>query len=120
MEEEALKLTSGENRNDEVLFRASSTAKVLQSAKNEKVKLLPNFSGTKNSFNCLKNLQQIGKSLQLNDQQVFELATIKLSEPVQEWFYHQDDEIDNWLSFKQAFLYAFPPPIQPTNIDYLA
>ncbi|CAF1541519.1 unnamed protein product, partial [Rotaria sp. Silwood1] len=53
------------------------------------------------------------------EQQIYELATIKLSGPAQEWFYHQD-EIDNWSSFKEAFLYAFPPPIQPTNIDYLA
>jgi hypothetical protein len=93
---------------------------VLQSARNEKVKLFPNFSGAENSLYWLKNLQQIGKSLKLNDQQIYELATIKLSGPAQEWFYHQDDEIDNWSSFKQVFLRAFPPPIQPTNIDYLA
>jgi hypothetical protein len=56
MEKEALKSISGENQNDELLFRSSSTAKVLQSAKNEKVKLFPNFFGTENSFNWLKNL----------------------------------------------------------------
>jgi hypothetical protein len=100
--------------------RSASPLQVLQSARNEKVKLLPNFSGSENSSHWLKNVQQIGKSLKLNDQQIFELATIKLNGPAQEWFYHQDDEIDNWLSFKQAFLYAFPSPIQPTNIDYLA
>ncbi|CAF4715411.1 unnamed protein product, partial [Rotaria sp. Silwood2] len=66
---------------------------------NERIKLLPNFSGSENSLNWLKNLQQIGKSLKLSEQEIYELATIKLS---------------------QAFLYAFSPPIQPTNIDYLA
>ncbi|CAF4326382.1 unnamed protein product, partial [Rotaria sp. Silwood2] len=99
--------------------RSTSPLQVLQSARNEKVKLFPNFSGSENSLNWLKNLQQIGKSLKLNEQQIYELATIKLSGPAQEWFYHQD-EIDNWSSFKEAFSYAFPPPIQPTNIDYLA
>ncbi|CAF1442755.1 unnamed protein product [Rotaria sordida] len=100
-------------------YRSTSPLQVLQSARNEKVKLFPNFSGSENSLNWLKNLQQIGKSLKFNEQQIYELATIKLSGPAQEWFYHQD-EIDNWSSFKQAFLYTFPPPIQPTNIDYLA
>ncbi len=98
----------------------TSPVRVLQSARNEKVKLFPNFSGSENSLNWLKNLQQIGKTLKLNDQQLYELATIKLSGPAQEWFYHQNEEIDNWSSFKQFFFHAFPPPIQPTNIDYLA
>ncbi|CAF3899268.1 unnamed protein product [Adineta steineri] len=65
-------------------------------------------------------LQQIGKALKLNDQQTYELATIKLSGPAQEWFYHQDDEIKNWSIFKEVFLQAFPAPIQPANINYLA
>ena len=118
-EEESSKITNGENQK-ELIPRSFSTVNVLQSAKNEKVKLFPNFSGTENSLNWLKNLQQIGKSLQLDDQQIFELATIKLSGPAQEWFYHQSDEINDWLSFKQLFLHAFPSPIQPTKIDYLA
>ena len=68
----------------------------LQSARNEKVKLFPNFSGSENSLNWLKNVQQIGKSLKVNDQQIYELAAMKLSGPAaQEWFYHQDEEIDN-------------------------
>ncbi|CAF2635873.1 unnamed protein product [Rotaria sp. Silwood2] len=100
-------------------FPFESSYQVLQSAKNEKVKLIPNFLGSENSVNWLTSLEQTAKALRLNDPQIYELATIKLSGPPQEWFYHQD-EIDNLSSFKQAFLYAFPPPIQPTNIDYLA
>ncbi|CAF5038681.1 unnamed protein product, partial [Rotaria sp. Silwood1] len=107
------------NSISEPSFPFESSYQVLQSAKNEKIKLIPNFSGSENFLNWLNNLQQIGKSLKLSEQQIYELATIKLSGPAQEWFYHQD-EIDNWSSFKEAFLYAFPPPIQPTNIDYLA
>jgi hypothetical protein len=109
-----------QNQYFEPSSRSTSPVQVLKSARNEKVKLFPHFSGAENSLNWLKNLQQIGKALKLDDQQIFELAIIKLSGPAQEWFYHQDDEIDNWSSFKQAFLHAFPPPIQPTNIDYLA
>ncbi|CAF1442740.1 unnamed protein product [Rotaria sordida] len=101
-------------------FSIESSYQVLQSAKNEKVKLIPNFSGSENSMNWLKSLEQTAKALRLNHQQIYELATIKLSGPAQEWYYHQDDEIFNWTSFKQVFLHAFPPPIQPTNIDYLA
>ncbi|CAF4510183.1 unnamed protein product [Rotaria sp. Silwood2] len=108
-----------ENHYLESSCRSTSPLQVIQSARNEKVKLFSNFSDAENCLNWLKNLQQIGKSLELNEQQIYELATIKLSGPAQEWFYHQD-EIDNWSSFKEAFLYAFPPPIQPTNIDYLA
>jgi len=108
------------NYYNEPVARPTSPVRVLQSARNEKVKLFPNFSGSENSLNWLKNLQQIGKTLKLNDQQLYELATIKLSGPAQEWFYHQNEEIDNWSSFKQFFFHAFPPPIQPTNIDYLA
>ncbi|CAF4297784.1 unnamed protein product, partial [Rotaria sp. Silwood2] len=108
-----------ENHYLESSCRSTSPLQVIQSARNEKVKLFSNFSDAENCLNWLKNLQQIGKSLKLNEQQIYELATIKLSGPAQEWFYHQD-EIDNWSSFKEAFLYAFPPPIQPTNIDYLA
>ncbi|CAF1130414.1 unnamed protein product [Rotaria sp. Silwood1] len=108
-----------ENHHLEPSCRSRSPLPLLQSARNEKVELFPTFSGSENSLNWLKNLQQLGKSLKLSEQQIYELATIKLSGPAQEWFYHQD-EIDNWPSFKEAFLYAFPPPIQPTNIDYLA
>ena len=111
--------SSMENHYVEPSNRSTSPLQVLQSAKNEKVKLFPNFSGSENSLNWLKSLQQIGKSLKLNEQQIYELATIKLSGPAQEWFYHQD-EIDNWSSFREAFLYSFPPPIQPSNIDFLA
>lgn len=106
--------------NSELATRDESSWKVLQSAKNEKVKLIPNFSGAENSANWLKSLEQTAKALRLNDQQLLELATIKLSGPAQEWNYHQDDNIPDWSSFKQVFLRAFPPPIQQTNIDYLA
>ncbi|CAF4555685.1 unnamed protein product [Rotaria socialis] len=51
---------------------------------------------------------------------MLELATIKLNGPAQEWYYHQEELISNWTLFKQVFLHAFPAPIQPTNIDYLA
>ncbi|CAF1419838.1 unnamed protein product, partial [Adineta steineri] len=109
-----------QNRNIESKHKPESPVQVLQSARNEKVKLFPNFSGTENSLNWLKTLQQIGKALKLNDQQIYELATIKLSGPAQEWLYHQDDEIEDWSIFKEVFLQAFPPPVQPANIDYLA
>ena len=102
--------------------RSDSPRHVLQSAENEKVKLLSSFTGSENAVNWLNNLQQTGKSLKLNDQQIYELATLKLSGPAQEWYYyqHQNNEIDDWISFKEAFLHAFPSPIQPTNIDYLS
>lgn len=100
--------------------RSTWPSQVLQSARNEKVKSFPNFSGMENSLYWLKNLQQIGKALKLDDQQIYELATIKLSGPAQEWFYQQDKAVEDWSSFRMAFLHAFPPPIQPTNIDYLA
>ncbi|CAF4545317.1 unnamed protein product, partial [Rotaria socialis] len=32
---------------------------------------------------------------------MFELATIKLNGPAQEWYYHQNDLIYNWTLFKQ-------------------
>ncbi|CAF4299187.1 unnamed protein product, partial [Rotaria sordida] len=76
-----------ENHYLEPQCRSTSPLQVLQSARNEKVKLFPNFSRSENSLNWLKNLQQIGKSLKFNEQQIFELATIKLSGPAQEWFY---------------------------------
>ena len=74
---EAAKSIIDQNQYAEPLSRSSSPLQVLQSAKNEKVKLFLNFSRTENSLYWLKNFQQIGKSLQLNEQQIFELATIE-------------------------------------------
>ena len=102
--------------NRESLFRCESPWHVIQSAKNERVKLIQNFSGSDNSFNWIKNLEQTAKALKLKYEQIYELATIKLSGPAQEWYYNQDDDIFNWTSFKQVLLRAFPSPIQPTNI----
>lgn len=99
---------------------SGSLVRVLQSARNEKVKLFPNFSGNENSSYWLKGLQQMGKALKLDEQHLYELAVIKMSGPAQEWFYLQDGLITDWRSFKNEFLHAFPPPIQPTSIDYLA
>ncbi|CAF4095134.1 unnamed protein product, partial [Rotaria magnacalcarata] len=114
------KLGTEINGNTEMLFKSESPLQVLQSAKNEKVKLLPNFSGSENSAHWIKHLEQTAKALRLNEKQIYELAIIKLTGPAQEWFYHQDDDIFSWTFFKEIFLHAFPPPIQPTNIDYLA
>ncbi|CAF5029924.1 unnamed protein product [Rotaria socialis] len=48
-----------------------------------------------------KKVEQTSKALGLDDQQMFELATIKLNGPAQEWYYHQNDLIYNWTLFKQ-------------------
>lgn len=98
-----------------------SSSKVLQAARNEKAKTAPSFSGSENSSKWIRTMEQTGKSLQLNDQQIFELATIKLTGSAQEWFCQEqeDERIENWMKFKRVFLYAFPPPIEPTNVDYL-
>jgi hypothetical protein len=101
--------------------QGGSSSKVLQAARNEKAKTAPNFSGSENSSKWIRTMEQTGKSLQLNDQQIYELATIKLTGAAQEWFCQEqeDERIENWEQFKRVFLYAFPPPIEPTNVDYL-
>ena len=102
--------------------QGDSSSRVLQAAKNEKVKILPNFSGIENSMKWVKNVEQTGRSLQLNQQQVYELATIKLIGAAQEWlcYQQQEEEIEEWERFKDVFLDAFPPPSEPSNIDYLS
>ncbi|CAF5095704.1 unnamed protein product, partial [Rotaria sp. Silwood1] len=58
-----------ENHHLEPSCRSRSPLPLLQSARNEKVELFPTFSGSENSLNWLKNLQQLGKSLKLTRKQ---------------------------------------------------